>query len=102
MRAAIVGGFFADSTSDERQAWSDALAEVTHTDARAVEGARFVAELTALCVDASSASALDPSRALEVVHEPQLRAALARSIELVRRAATTAEAADSLGNTASS
>lgn len=99
MRAAVVGGFFADATSAERRAWSDTLAEVTHTDARAVQGACFVAELAAQCVLASSASAVDPVRALEAVRDPELRSALERSLELVRRAATTGEAADALGTT---
>ena len=109
MRAAIVGGFFADAPSTERKAWSDAIAEVTHTDVRAVEGARFVAELAAICVQTSPVVsgapvdvgrlAIDPSRALDVVRDAELRRALERCLALVRREATTAEAADALGNT---
>lgn len=99
MRAAIVGGYFAEASSDERCAWSDAHAEVTHTDERAVQGARFVAELAALAVNAPSAAALEASRALDVVRTPELRHALEQSFSLVHREATTAEAVDILGNT---
>ncbi|MBK6692500.1 MAG: ADP-ribosylglycohydrolase family protein [Myxococcales bacterium] len=47
MRAAIVGVFFHGDT-ERRRAWSDAVARVTHRDTRAVEGARYVAELASL------------------------------------------------------
>lgn len=98
MRAAIIGGFFADA-AEERRAWSDAVAEVTHTDARAVEGARFVAELAALAVRAPAPSQLDASPALAVVQEEELRRALETSLELARCGAATEEAAAALGTT---
>jgi ADP-ribosylglycohydrolase len=46
MLAAILGAFFFDAPATRRE-WSDELARVTHTDPRAIEGARFVAELSA-------------------------------------------------------
>jgi ADP-ribosyl-[dinitrogen reductase] hydrolase len=46
MRAAIVGTFFYDAPATRRD-WVDEVARVTHLDKRAVEGARFVAELAA-------------------------------------------------------
>ena len=48
MRAAIVGVFFADDPA-ARTAFGCTLAETTHVDARAVEGAVYVAELAAAC-----------------------------------------------------
>jgi ADP-ribosylglycohydrolase len=47
MRAAVVGVAFARQPS-ARRAFSDALAQVTHLDPRAVEGARYVSEVAAL------------------------------------------------------
>ena len=52
MRAAIVGAFFHDRPS-ERVRFGRALAEVTHRDIRAVEGALYVAEMAAACVAAT-------------------------------------------------
>lgn len=52
MRAGIVGAFFYDDRH-LRQQFGVGLAHATHTDARAVEGALFVAELAAACVRAS-------------------------------------------------
>ncbi|MFN8554708.1 MAG: ADP-ribosylglycohydrolase family protein [Candidatus Obscuribacterales bacterium] len=51
MRAAILGAFFYDD-SELRNQYGIGLAHVTHTDARGVEGALFVAELTAACIRA--------------------------------------------------
>lgn len=48
MRAAIIGAFFCDQ-ADERERFGMALAQVTHRDPRAVEGALYVAELAAIC-----------------------------------------------------
>jgi len=83
MRAAIVGAYFYDQPQ-QRRSFSDALAQVTHVDARAIEGARFVAELAAICM----ASELDASRvalvrnALVVVHDVSLQAAIERALTL--------------------
>lgn len=49
MRAAIVGAFFHDQP-DRRSHFGRALAEVTHRDERAVQGALYVAELAASCL----------------------------------------------------
>ena len=46
MRAVVVGAFFHDR-EDERRAFGRALAEVTHRDERAVQGALAVAEVAA-------------------------------------------------------
>lgn len=51
MRAAILGAFFYDD-SELRNQFGIGLANITHTDARGVEGALFVAEMTAACVRA--------------------------------------------------
>ena len=48
MRAGIVGAFFHDRP-EEREVFGRALAEVTHRDVRAVEGALYVAEMAAAC-----------------------------------------------------
>src|SRR5262245_3228718 len=52
MRAAIVGAFLRDRPR-EREAFGRSLAEVTHRDIRAVEGALYVAELAAACARGS-------------------------------------------------
>jgi ADP-ribosyl-[dinitrogen reductase] hydrolase len=86
MRAAIVGAYFHDRPG-ERRRFGEALARVTHTDERAVQGALFVAEL----------AAAGPEAARALVVEPSLAAALDASVELARRGASTAEAAGRLG-----
>jgi ADP-ribosylglycohydrolase len=88
MRAAIVGVFFADAVREERWAWVDALSSVTHIDERAMDGARYVAEVA---VDG------DVRGALAAVSSPALRAALERSLELAIQECTTAQAAAILG-----
>jgi ADP-ribosyl-[dinitrogen reductase] hydrolase len=99
MRAPVVGAFFFDSDA-ERRAWSDALARVTHVDPRAVEGARYVAELTALCVRTNNGTTEELARrALEVVEHPELREAIARAIDLARTTDSSADAGKALGNT---
>jgi len=85
MRAAIVGAFFHDRP-DKRIAFGSALASVTHTDPRAVEGALFVAELVAR----------GPEEARRVVTDPTIGAALDQAAELAKRSASTSEAAAAL------
>jgi len=80
MRAAIVGAFFSDA-AEERRAWSDALAEITHTDARATEAARFVAEVTALSMSGGRREAI-LGDAITVVANDQLKRALKHAIAL--------------------
>ena len=97
MRAAIVGVFFHD---DEvaRRSTSDALARVTHTDPRAVEGARFVAEVAAMTVKhGDPAEALEAARA--VVTEATLAEAIGRAMALAREGAALDVATEALGTT---
>jgi len=88
MRAVVVGAFFHDRT-DERRAFGRALAEVTHRDERAVQGALAVAEV----------AARGPEAATEVVTEPSLRVGLGRAVSLADEGAPTERAADELGVT---
>jgi ADP-ribosyl-[dinitrogen reductase] hydrolase len=98
MRAAIVGTFFHDRPR-ERATFGRALAEVTHRDARAVEGALYVAEVAACC--ARDPLATPPSElvaeARSVVEHPELDAAIERAMDLGRRGATIGEAAKACG-----
>ena len=98
MRAAIVGAVKRERS--EREAWSDAFAEVTHVDPRAVQGARFVAELTGQLVHGSHRD--DDGAvgcALDVVDEENLRSALVRARELAASDAGIDDAATELGVT---
>lgn len=82
MRAAVVGAYFRDD-AEKRRAFGEAIARVTHTDDRAVEGALYVAEVAAACArGATPAAATEES--LEVVTHPQLREALKRAAEKPR------------------
>lgn len=93
MRAAVVGVALKDA--DARRAWSDALARVTHTDPRAVEGARYVAEVAARAAEGSCADAC--GAALAAVEEPSLREAIGRGIALAASGADPRDAAGELG-----
>lgn len=96
MRAAVLGVALDDPAT--RRAWSDRFAEVTHTDPRGVQGARFVAEVAALARGAATpAEAL--RGALAVIDEPSLREAVTRGVELAARGEAPAVAVESLGNT---
>ena len=94
MRAAVIGVFFCD---DEEKRWSfgKALAEVTHRDLRAVEGALYVAELAAACsaTDFHTAAADCQQQARVVVSDPQLGQALDRARELALSGVDTHTAA---------
>ncbi|WP_165250040.1 ADP-ribosylglycohydrolase family protein [Paludisphaera soli] len=98
MRAAIVGGFLRDRP-DRRRELARALAEVTHRDPRAVDGAVFVAETAALAAlgpgDVSRLAIL--REACHVVEDGTLLAALERAIELATTARTTEDAARACG-----
>jgi ADP-ribosylglycohydrolase len=77
MRSAVVGAWSAgDGVARERL--TRALAEVTHTDLRAVDGAAFVAEVAALAVAAPTDADREAlvRRALEVVRDAELRKAI--------------------------
>lgn len=98
MRAAVVGAFFAGDGPRCRD-FSDALARVTHTDVRAVEGARFVALLASQCVAGASTQdrAHMANTALAGVEEPSLRQALALAVELAAGTGSAQDAAVRLG-----
>ena len=85
MRAAVAGALFHDQP-EKRREFGDAISRTTHTDERAVQGARFVAELVAV----------GPEEARKVVTEPLLGAALDQATGLAQRSASTSEAADLL------
>ncbi len=100
MRAAVIGAFFFDDAAARRES-SDAIAKVTHTDERGVEGARFVAEVAAMCLEkgTETAPAEIASAACAVVGSAPLREAIARAIALASGEETVAAAASVLGNT---
>ena len=97
MRAAIIGGFFSDDP-ERRRTFGIALAEVTHRDPRAVEGALYVAELSALCCNQEGdvgpearLSLVDRARA--ILREEQLARAIEKAISLALSDAATLETA---------
>jgi ADP-ribosylglycohydrolase len=94
MRSAIIGAFFFDEPT-RRERFARALAEVTHRDPRAVEGALYVAELAAACV--SSPPGTRPQfcqeRANRCVTIPELGDAIAQAKALADRGVSTQEAA---------
>lgn len=98
MRAAIVGTFFRDE-AEKRLALGRALAEVTHRDIRAVEGALYVAEVAAACTRRPSEA--DPfacqGEGRRVVTDPQLARAIDRARELAESGASILDAARECG-----
>lgn len=102
MRAAVVGAFFRDDPG-RRVAFGRALAEATHRDPRAVEGALYVAELAAACtkvpVDAAGKSGryACQEEAQGIVTLPELEDALDRACDLARLGAETRDAAGEIG-----
>ena len=98
MRASVVGVLFRD-TPARRESFGRALAEVTHTDPRAVEGALFAADLAAAC--AAAAPGEDRGglfwAARARVTERTLGDALDRAREMDRDGAGTSDAARALG-----
>lgn len=99
MRAAVLGVFLQEDP-EKRRRWGRPLAEVTHLDERAVQGALYTAELAAACARAGPAdrTALY-EQARSLVTEPILGAALDAAGDLAVREASTAEAAAVLGTT---
>ena len=76
MRSSVLGACFPDDGA-RRRALARALARVTHTDARAVEGAVYAAELTALCVRAQHEDRAQLAlAALRAVDHPSLSEAI--------------------------
>lgn len=100
MRAVIIGVFFQDRPA-ERHAFGRALAEVTHRDERAVQGALFVAELAACLAGATSDESPERcvAKARTVVTNTELDAALDRAVQLAAATASSEEAAGHCGTT---
>jgi ADP-ribosylglycohydrolase len=98
MRAAIVGAFFSDRPR-ERESFGRALAEVTHRDPRAVEGALYVAELAAAGARGprGSSPAACQEEARRIVADAELGAAIDRAVRLAEAGAGTLEAAAACG-----
>lgn len=94
MRSAVVGAFFPDQ-DERRRAFAEALARVTHTDARAVEAAVFVADVAAHCRTDALAALRAASASLR---HPELLAAVGKAFDLVSRSAGAEEAVAALGN----
>ncbi|MGC4121501.1 MAG: ADP-ribosylglycohydrolase family protein [Myxococcales bacterium] len=99
MRAAVLGAFFADDPA-RRAAWSEALARVTHTDPRAVQGAGYVASLAAQATRASSDRPPDLLAAAQgVVEDASLLKGLQAAQHFAEAGTATEEAATALGVT---
>lgn len=81
MRAAIIGTFFHDQPI-QRETFGRALAEVTHRDPRAVEGALYVAELAAAC--ARSPRGARPADCQEQARRSVTISALGEAIDRAR------------------
>lgn len=100
MRAAIIGTFFDDRPGD-RQKFGRALAEVTHRDPRAIEGALYVAEMAAAC--ASSPPGTRPEacqqEARRCVTIPDLGEAIDRARNLALEGTSTRDASATCGTT---
>jgi ADP-ribosylglycohydrolase len=98
MRAAIVGAVFHDRPG-ERAAFGRALAEITHRDVRAVEGALYVAELTSCCFGSPRGSppGACQEEARRIVSDPQLGEAIDRAAGLAGCGVDTPEAANVCG-----
>ena len=94
MRAAIIGAYFHDRT-EPRLRFGRALAEVTHRDPRAVEGALYVAELAAACVRGLGATTREACQeeARRVVKIDELGEAIDRAKDLAFAGADTSAAA---------
>jgi ADP-ribosyl-[dinitrogen reductase] hydrolase len=91
MRAAIVGAHVRDVA--RREALARAIAEVTHSDPRAIEAAVFVANVTG--AEGTSRERLSAARAR--LDEPSLVAVIDRAFALADEGASMQRAADVLG-----
>ncbi len=98
MRAAVVGAFF-DDQPGRREIFGRALAEVTHRDPRAVEGALYVAELAAACARSPLGTRPEvcQEQARRCVTIAPLGEAIDRARDLALRGVSTGEAAASCG-----
>jgi ADP-ribosyl-[dinitrogen reductase] hydrolase len=95
MRAAILGVFF-HNQDQARETFGRAIAQVTHRDDRAIEGALYVAELAAACARATNQTPRSTlqSEARRVVHHAQLASAIDTARELALTGRDSTEAAD--------
>jgi ADP-ribosyl-[dinitrogen reductase] hydrolase len=98
MRAAVVGAFFHDRPV-ERASFGRALAEVTHRDERAVEGALYVAEVAACCMTSpvGTRPSVCQAEARGVVTHAELGRAIDRARAIALAGSGTAEAAGACG-----
>jgi ADP-ribosylglycohydrolase len=101
MRAAVVGGFFADSAS-HRTAFVDASTRVTHTDRRAVVGARAVSAVAAWSIRENLRKRPGAAQLLDVLRgagagEAEWESLLGVVAESARRQERVQELADRLG-----
>ena len=84
---------------EQRHEFGRALAQVTHRDERAIEGALFVAEVAASCARSKNnvgrETCIDEAR--RVVTNRQFREAIDRSVDLACRGADLREAAQVCG-----
>ncbi|MBI5495643.1 MAG: ADP-ribosylglycohydrolase family protein [Deltaproteobacteria bacterium] len=96
MRMAVVGAY-AWADVELRRRLATALAEVTHLDERAVEGAVFVASVAAGCLVAAAPADRQQAvaHAVAAVRAPELRTALQRALALAD--ARAQDAAHELG-----
>lgn len=100
MRAAVIGVCFPmDKT--RRISVGRAIAEVTHRDGRAVEGALFVAELAALLSRADKAADLYVflGEAAEVVKDARLKDAISDAVTFAKKGCALVDIVEKLGNT---
>ncbi len=97
MRAALVGLFYFDQ-HEKRRVCGRALAEVTHCHPQAVEGALFVAELTAQCAAGSANNSLEDAfeKAISIVRDDDLRKALFKALEMAADGSSVESAAAEL------
>jgi ADP-ribosyl-[dinitrogen reductase] hydrolase len=100
MRAPIIGAFFC-LEHEQREQFGRALAEVTHRDPRAVEGALYTAEMAAVCARNSAAMPLLAccTEAAWILQDASLRSAVERARALALQSAATDRAAAELKTT---
>ena len=99
MRTAVIGVYFHDRP-EERRLFGRHLAEVTHLDPRAVDGALYVAELAAVAVTEGARVSFEDiqQQARCVVKNPELGQAIDVARELALTGAGTDEAVRICGN----
>jgi len=102
MRAAIIGVYFYDD-QQLRVQFGTSMARVTHVDARAVDGALFVAEMAAAAFVSRQATGEDAryrcfDAAIKVVNESSMRTALLTAYTLAAQKTPIEEARQRLGS----